>query len=219
MFFCNRFKNVGGMLTASKIDKEVRRGNIIIEPYTTDQLNPNSYNLKLYPELKTYKVYKPALRYDERKMIVDIDLERPDYKPYLDVKENNDYETIEIPEDGYVLQPGVLYIGRTKEFTSTDKYIPMINGRSSLGRLGISVHICAGFGDVGFSGTWTLEITAVEPVKIYPYLEIAQVCWFTAVGNPKEYLYRGRYFGQEDATTSRSFMNKQGMWKTDVDFI
>ena len=219
MFFCNRFKNVGGMLTANKIDKEVRRGNIIIEPYTTDQLNPNSYNLKLYPELKTYKVYKPAVRYDERKMIVDVNLERPDYKPYLDVKENNDYETIEIPEDGYVLQPGVLYIGRTEEFTSTDKYIPMINGRSSLGRLGISVHICAGFGDVGFSGTWTLEITAVEPVKIYPHLEIAQVCWFTAVGNPKEYLYRGRYFGQEDATTSRSFMNKQGMWKTDVDFI
>ena len=214
MFFCN--KNVGGMLTADKIDREVRKGNICIDPYDPNQLNPNSYNLKLYPELKTYKVFKPSVTYGHNEMVVDVHLEREDYSPYLDMNKSNDFETFEIPEDGYILQPGVLYIGRTEEFTYTDKYIPMINGRSSLGRLGISVHICAGFGDIGFRGTWTLEITAVEPVKIYPHIEVAQVCWFTPVGNPKRYLYRGRYFGQEDATTSRSFMKKQGVWG-DVD--
>lgn len=122
--------------------------------------------------------------------------------PPLDMHEENETIEFEIPEEGFVLQPGVLYIGRTVERTWTDKYIPMINGRSSGGRLGISIHICAGFGDIGFDGTWTLEITCVEPVRIYPNSEIAQVCFFKPYGKVKD-LYRGRYFQQEDATASR----------------
>ncbi len=122
--------------------------------------------------------------------------------PPLDMREDNETIEFEIPEEGFVLQPGVLYIARTVERTWTDKYIPMINGRSSGGRLGISIHICAGFGDIGFDGTWTLEITCVEPVRIYPNSEIAQVCFFKPYGKVKD-LYRGRYFQQEDATASR----------------
>ena len=122
--------------------------------------------------------------------------------PPLDIRTENETIEFEIPEEGYILQPGVLYIARTKERTWTDKYIPMINGRSSGGRLGISIHICAGFGDIGFDGTWTLEITCVEPVRIYPNSEIAQVCFFKPYGKVKD-LYRGRYFQQEDATASR----------------
>lgn len=122
--------------------------------------------------------------------------------PPLDMHEENETIEFEIPEEGFVLQPGVLYIARTVERTWTDKYIPMINGRSSGGRLGISIHICAGFGDIGFDGTWTLEITCVEPVRVYPNSEIAQVCFFKPYGKVKD-LYRGRYFQQEDATASR----------------
>lgn len=119
-------------------------------------------------------------------------------------------ETIEltIPEDGLTLYPNTLYIGRTVERTSTDKFIPMINGRSSGGRLGISIHICAGFGDIGFDGTWTLEITAVEPVTIYPNAEIAQICYFNPSGKVGK-LYRGRYYKQEDATASRFYKAKE----------
>ena len=126
----------------------------------------------------------------------------------IDMKKPNETIEFTIPEEGYVLQPGILYIGRTVERTASDFYIPMINGRSSGGRLGISFHICAGFGDVGFDGTWTLEITCVEPVRIYPNTEIAQVCYFKPVGKIGK-LYRGRYFGQQDATASRFYRPKE----------
>ncbi len=130
------------------------------------------------------------------------------HKP-LDMKKENETIEMTIPEEGLVLYPGVLYIGRTVERTWTNKFIPMINGRSSGGRLGISIHICAGFGDIGFDGTWTLEITVVEPIRIYPNTEIAQVCFFKPCGKilTKD-LYRGRYFGQEDATASRFHLKK-----------
>lgn len=123
---------------------------------------------------------------------------------------NKDYPTMDlfIPEEGLVLWPGVLYIGRTIERTATDKFIPMINGRSSVGRLGICVHITAGFGDIGFDGTWTLEITVAEPVRVYPSTEIAQVCFFKPAGRVKK-LYKGRYQNQIDATASRFYKSRE----------
>lgn len=128
-------------------------------------------------------------------------------KTALDMKEKNSLITFDIPETGYVLRPGVLYLGRTVERTKTDKFIPMIDGRSSIGRLGIWIHVSAGFGDIGFDGTWTLEITAIEPVRIYPNVEIGQVCFHKPYGDI-ENLYRGRYYKQEDATESRFYLGK-----------
>lgn len=148
---------------------------------------------------------KSRERADEIKSLPIIE---SNYLPPLDMHKKNETIEFEIPEEGYVLQPGVLYIGRTVERTATDRFIPMINGRSSGGRLGISIHICAGFGDIGFDGTWTLEITVVEPVRIYPNEEIAQVCFFTPAGK-KAKLYRGRYYKQEDATASRFHQPKK----------
>lgn len=140
--------------------------------------------------------------------IRNIPIIESNYLDPLDMHKKNETIEFQIPEEGYVLQPGVLYIGRTVERTATDRFIPMINGRSSGGRLGISIHICAGFGDIGFDGTWTLEITVVEPVRIYPNEEIAQVCFFTPAGK-KAKLYRGRYYKQEDATASRFHQPKK----------
>lgn len=191
----------GGMLTGAEIERQIKKGNISITPYDPDCLNPNSYNLKLYPELLVYS------RQSSRNDIFNEHLSKEKMEP-LDMKSKNDTIRFIIPDDGYVLKPGVLYIGRTLEYTSTNKYIPMINGRSSGGRLGISIHVCAGFGDIGFSGTWTLEMTVVEPVRIYPYVEIAQVCYFNPVGKIGK-LYRGRYFGQKDATASRFYKSKE----------
>ena len=155
-----------------------------------------------------------TVEYNDRKSrerdeeIKSLPIVESNYLPPLDMHKKNETIEFQIPEEGYVLQPGVLYIGRTVERTATDRFIPMINGRSSGGRLGISIHICAGFGDIGFDGTWTLEITVVEPVRIYPNEEIAQVCFFTPAGK-KAKLYRGRYYKQEDATASRFYQPKK----------
>lgn len=97
----------------------------------------------------------------------------------LDMKQEMSTYRLKIPEEGFVLYPGVLYLGRTMEYTETHKFVPMLEGRSSVGRLGISIHSTAGFGDIGFCGYWTLEISCVQPVRIYPGVEICQIYYHT----------------------------------------
>lgn len=171
----------GGMLTGEHIKKEVNKGNIRISHFDEKRLNPNSYNVRLHPDMYVYTEF--PLRMDKL----------------------NKYESIRIGSNGYLLEPGKLYIGRTVEETATKKYIPMIDGRSSGGRLGISVHVCAGFGDIGFDGTWTLEITVVHPLIILPYSEIAQVSFYTPYGKIGDRLYKGKYQHQKDADISRFY--------------
>ena len=200
----------GGMLTGSEIERQVKKGNIKITPYDPARINPNSYNLRLHPQLKIYA------RNSDRSDVISgsgpnkirecMYLDNFQMDP-IDMHKHNDTIEFEIPEEGFTLLPGVLYIGRTVERTASDKFIPMINGRSSGGRLGISIHITAGFGDVGFDGTWTLEITVVEPVTVYPYEEIAQVCYFKPCGR-NDRLYMGRYQGQTDATASKMYAGR-----------
>jgi dCTP deaminase len=168
------------MLTGHEIMRQIKKGNITIDPFNVEQLNPNSYNLKLAPRLK---VYEPGA--------------------ILDPKQSNTcYNEIIIPSNGFVLSPGKLYIGATKERIASDKYISAIDGRSSIGRLGMQIHLTAGFGDLGFNGTYTLEITVVNPVRIYSDLEIAQV-YFEKPTGKIDFLYHGRYQGQIEPTESR----------------
>jgi dCTP deaminase len=132
---------------------------IIIDPFNPDQLNPNSYNLRLHDELVVY---------DE---------------PVLDMRTENPVSRITLPSDGLELEPHRLYLGRTVEYTGTDGVVPMLEGRSSIGRLGLFVHITAGFGDVGFRGYWTLEIFCVQPIRIYPGVQICQIFYHTIEGD------------------------------------
>ncbi|WP_294359086.1 dCTP deaminase [uncultured Clostridium sp.] len=150
------------MLSGKEIEKKLGK-DIVIEPFNKNQLNPNSYNLKLHNEL---------LIYDE-----DI----------LDMKKENKTKTILIPEEGLVLEPGKLYLGRTVEYTETNNYVPMLEGRSSIGRLGLFIHVTAGFGDVGFKGYWTLEIFCVQPIRIYPSVEVCQIYYHGIDGEYEEY--------------------------------
>ena len=136
---------------------------IIIEPFDKKRLNPNSYNLALHNRLAVYK------------------------GSCLDMKKNNQIEKLKIPSDGLILEPNRLYLGRTVEYTETRNLVPMLEGRSSVGRLGLFVHITAGFGDVGFKGFWTLEIFCVQPIKIYPNIEICQLYYHTIEGNYRKY--------------------------------
>lgn len=150
------------MLTGNEIQKRLG-GDIIIDPYHPEQLNPNSYNLRLHHELMTYS------------------------EPELDAKAENPTRTIVIPEEGFVLQPGELYLARTLEYTETRNLVPMIIGRSSVGRLGITVHLTSGFGDTGFQGFWTLQLTCVRKVRIYAGMKICQIFYHTITGDVSEY--------------------------------
>ena len=156
------------ILSGKEIKKQVKEGSIAIDPFTDDQINPNSYNLRLHQDLLTY----------------DNDI--------LDMREKNSASPLVIPSEGLLLEPHKLYLGRTVERTSTDKYVPMLEGRSSVGRLGLFIHITAGFGDIGFDGFWTLEIFCVQPIRIYSGLEICQIFYHTIDGDFD--LYRSKKY-------------------------
>jgi len=129
---------------------------------------------------------------------------RKAYTHELDAREDNPTEDVYIEDEGFLMQPGRLYLARTIERTYTPHHVPKIGGRSSTGRLGINIHQTAGFGDVGFDGTWTLELSCVEPVRIYPGMRIAQL-WLFTLSSPvvSEDQYQGRYQGQQDPTAYR----------------
>ncbi|MBR6901757.1 MAG: dCTP deaminase [Synergistaceae bacterium] len=155
------------ILSGLEIKNHIGR-EIIIEPFLSERLNPNSYNLSLHDEL---------LIYSEKE---------------LDMKKANGTQKILIPPEGLILEPGKLYLGRTEEYTKTEGYIPMLEGRSSIGRLGICIHVTAGFGDVGFAGYWTLELFCVQPVRIYSGVQIAQIYYHT-ISEPYENYTKGKY--------------------------
>jgi dCTP deaminase len=168
------------ILSGKEINKQVENGVIRIDPFNTDQLNPNSYNLRLHSDL---------LVYDSN---------------VLDMKEKNTTSPLTIPEDGLLLEPQKLYLGRTIERTATDKYVPMLEGRSSVGRLGLFIHITAGFGDIGFDGFWTLEIFCVQPIKIYSALEICQIFYHTIDGDYDLYQSK-KYQGNQGVQPSKLY--------------
>ncbi len=155
------------ILSGREILKRIGK-EIVIEPFDEKFLNPNSYNLRLHNELLIYE------------------------DNILDMKKVNKTKSIIIPDEGLLLEPGRLYLGRTYEYTKTDKYVPMLEGRSSIGRLGLYIHVTAGFGDVGFSGYWTLEIQCIQPVKIYPMVEICQIYYHSIEGKYEKY-QSGKY--------------------------
>ncbi|HEX7449391.1 MAG TPA: dCTP deaminase [Pirellulales bacterium] len=145
---------------------EIRRHlgqNIVIDPFDESHLNPNSYNLSLHDELMTYE------------------------EVVLDMRKANRVRRLTIPPEGLVLTPNQLYLGRTAERTETRGLVPMIEGRSSVGRLGLFVHVTAGFGDVGFCGFWTLEMFAVQPVRIYAGVSICQIFYHQLAGDYTAY--------------------------------
>lgn len=153
---------------------------IDVNPFEPGHLGPNSLDLTLAGTLLTYR--------------------RPNAGP-LRADRENPTEEHRIPAGGFLLRPGVLYLGSTVERTECHGLVPVLNGRSSVGRLGVSVHVTAGFGDDGFDGRWTLEITAVEPVVVHAGARICQVAFFTLHGARQP--YRGRYQGQHQPTASR----------------
>lgn len=147
------------ILSDKRILEEMELGHILVEPFRKDCLGTNSYDVHLGSYLACY---------------VD---------RILDARVHNKIEEFKIPEDGFVLMPGVLYLGVTEEYTETHKHVPFLEGKSSVGRLGIDIHATAGKGDVGFCNTWTLEISCSQPVRIYAGMPIGQLIYFCVEGD------------------------------------
>jgi dCTP deaminase len=175
------------ILSGNEIKQELGK-NIVIDPFDDHLLNPNSYNLRLHDELIVYE------------------------EIVLDMKRPNRFRRYTIPAEGFVLNPNQLYLGRTMERTETHNFVPMLEGRSSIGRMGLFVHITAGFGDVGFRGFWTLEMFAVQPIRVYPGVPICQIFYHQVHGDVTEY-NSDKYQNNTDIQPSMLF--KEWQKKTD----
>ncbi|MEO1616891.1 MAG: dCTP deaminase [Planctomycetota bacterium] len=151
------------LLSSDEIQRRIDNDDITISPFDQSRLNPNGYNLALHNELLVYE------------------------EIVLDAAKPNRYRRIEIPEDGLTLQPNLLYLGRTVEYTGTKKVVPMIQGRSSLGRLGLFLNPGGSLGDFGYCGTWTLEMHCVQPVRIYPGIQVCQIVFWELCGEGEAY--------------------------------
>lgn len=169
-----------------KILESIAEKKIIIEPFQRNCLGTNSYDVHLSKYLATYK-----------------DAE-------LDAKKHNEIEHFEIPEDGFVLLPGRLYLGSTFEYTETHNAVPFLEGKSSVGRLGIDIHATAGKGDVGFCNHWTLEISVSMPVRVYAGMPVGQLIYFAVEGDIENY-YNKKQNAKYNERTVRPVESM--MWK------
>lgn len=165
------------ILSDKQILAAIEKGEIVLDPYRRDCLGTNSYDVHLGKTLATYN------------------------DKVLDARKHNTITTFEIPEEGYVIEPGTLYLGVTEEYTETHNSVPFLEGKSSVGRLGIDIHATAGKGDVGFCNTWTLEISCVHPVRVYAGMPIGQLIYFMVEGDIENYYNKKKNAKYNERTT------------------
>ncbi len=174
------------ILTGPEIEENIRKGTIVITPLDTRFIGPNSVDLHLDDG--------PAglVTYDTSISVLDPD----DLPPLVPVCLDH--------SGRWLLHPGRLYLGVTREWTETIGFVPYIDGRSSLGRLGVTAHQTAGRGDDGFEGRWTLELSVVQPVLLRPGGRYFQITYHTVVGERRP--YKGRY--QKSSIATQSLLSK-----------
>lgn len=147
------------ILSDTDILKAIEAGEIVIEPFRREALGTNSYDVHLGEWLATYDDHE------------------------LDARRHNTITTFRIPDTGYVLRPEGFYLGVTAEYTESHRHVPFLEGKSSVGRLGIDIHATAGKGDVGFCNNWTLEISVKQPIRVYAGMPIGQLIYFMTSGD------------------------------------
>lgn len=174
------------ILSDKKILEEMKIGNIVITPFDRKFLGSNSYDVHLGKYLAMYE--------DE----------------ILDAKVHNKVRHFEFPKEGLILVPSKLYLGVTEEYTESHAHVPFLEGKSSIGRLGIDIHATAGKGDVGFCNTWTLEISVRQPVKVYAGMPIGQLIYFVVEGDV-ETLYNKKKNAKYNQRTIKPVESM--MWK------
>ena len=160
------------ILTRTEIDKEVTSGSIIIRPYSPAQLNPNSYN---------YRLGRTLMEVHPHTSLGEIDVDTPSF---------------EIENTGTLLNPGKVYLGHTAETIGSKTYVVSLMGRSSVGRLGLYLQLSADLGNLGDAHRWTLELTCVQPIVVYPDMLIGQVTFWQPRGELSH--YSGPYTNYSD---------------------
>lgn len=155
------------ILTGNAIDKAVGDGSIHIDPYQSECLSPNSYDFHLSERICWYVDH------------------------VLDCRKENRAEHATIPPEGMVLEPDRIYLAATVETMGSASYVPIIRARSSTARLGLFVHVTADLIDIGSINAWTLQLHAVQPVRVYPGMRIGQVTFWKTTGDIN--LYEGKY--------------------------
>jgi len=150
------------ILSDKRILEEIVKKSIVIIPFDRRCLGCNSYDVHLGENLAVYR------------------------SKNLDARKHNKIKHLKIPDKGFVLRPNELYLGVTEEYTETHKHVPFLDGKSSVGRLGIDIHATAGRGDVGFCNHWTLELSVRKPVRVYAGMPIGQLYYFKVDGKVLE---------------------------------
>jgi dCTP deaminase len=150
------------ILSGPAIEEAVGKRKIEIDPFVPANLNPASYDLTLGSKVLVYDLnpMRAAGFFSTR---------------VIDVKEEQKTERFYIQEEGFVIRPGIGYLMHTRERVRTDCYVPVIDGKSSLGRLFVSIHQTAGYGDAGFDGQYTLEVSTLYQVRLHAGMRIAQI--------------------------------------------
>jgi len=194
----------GSILTGAVIKAEVEMGGITISPFRDEQVNGASYDIRLGGKFAVYDRWVQEHSGGPR-------LDFYCTKKVLDIKKEKDFAVTvyEIPEEGLVLQPGILYLMHTLEVVRTNKYEPVLDGKSSVGRLGVFIHVTAAFGDPFFEGQYTLEVMAVHPIRIYAGIRVGQMRFHTLVGEPCDYRSRGSYVGVDAMGPVPSKLHRQ----------
>jgi dCTP deaminase len=182
------------LLNGDEIIEYHNKGLIKIDPWDPTKVGSNSYDVCLYHKIKIYG--KASIWVPLNRLICE-------YNIILDPHKDNATTELEIPYDGLVIPKNKLILGGTNEVTEShaSDLVPMIDGRSSIGRLGLMIHLTAGRGDIGYCGRWTLEIVAAEDVIIYPLMPIAQLSWVKTQSTTRR--YQGHYQRETNITESR----------------
>ena len=204
------------MVAGAQIIYEIEEtGAIQITPYDRKNVNPNSYNFHLGNTLTVYNICENMCdsscpHYDPAKVVAPGRIRdcASGMVSFIDPRKETPSTKFEIPTTGYILEPGKLYLANTVESTASTAYVVSLDGRSSLARYGISIHVTAGFGDYGFSGKWTLEITVSHPVIVYPGMSFGQF-YFEELTGVRTMRYAGKYMGSDDTVTSRYHLEGQ----------
>ena len=190
------------LMSDRDIRASIESGQIGLEPLEMGLLQPSSIDVRLDRFFRLFDNHKyafidPAEQQDELTRLIEVDSSEP-----------------------FILHPGEFVLGSTYEFvTLPDDVAARLEGKSSLGRLGLLTHSTAGFVDPGFKGHVTLELSNVAtlPIKLWPGMKIGQLCFFKLT-SPSEHpygseKYASRYQGQRGPTASRSYKN---FYRTDV---
>jgi len=184
------------LLSDRDIRQEINNERIVLDPWDETMVQPSSVDVRLDRLFRLFDNHK----YPH----IDPSIDQPDLTRLVEVK----------PDEPFVLHPGEFVLGATYEVvTLPDDIAARLEGKSSLGRLGLLTHSTAGFIDPGFSGHVTLELSNVAtlPITLWPGMKIGQLCFFR-LSSPAEHpygseRYGSRYQGQRGPTASRSFAN------------